>query len=65
MKPKNSKNLKIEKLKIAPDIFGKPLKGIMSGKWELRFEKRWRILYTINKNENQVEVIGVWHKDDF
>jgi len=32
---------------------------------ELRFEKRWRIVYKINKEEEKVEVIAIWHKDDF
>jgi mRNA-degrading endonuclease RelE of RelBE toxin-antitoxin system len=56
---------KIEKLHENPDIYGKPLRKPLAGKWELRFENRWRILYTINKTENKVEIIAIWHKDDF
>ena len=56
---------KIEKLKVAPDIYGKPLKYDFSGLWELRFEKRWRIIFKINENEKRVEIETVWHKDEF
>ena len=31
---------KIEKLKEYPDIYGKPLRSPLVGKWELRFEKK-------------------------
>jgi len=56
---------KIEKLKVNPDIHGKPLKRPLAGKWEIRFEKRWRIIYTINEKENRVEIDAIWHKDEF
>ena len=56
---------KIEKLKEYPDIYGKPLKYDLAGKWELRFEKRWRIIFVINQKDKQVEIEAVWHKDEF
>jgi len=56
---------KIEKLKENPDIYGKPLRWPLAGKWELRFEKRWRIVYVINQKDKRVEIEAVWHKDEF
>ncbi|HLD48796.1 MAG TPA: type II toxin-antitoxin system RelE/ParE family toxin [archaeon] len=56
---------KIEKLKFYPHIHGKPLRGPLAGRWEIRFEKRWRIIYVINENTKDVEIISIWHKDDF
>ena len=56
---------KIEKLKNYPQIHGKPLRRPLTGKWELRFEDKWRILYIINEKEMQVEIETIWHKDDF
>lgn len=56
---------KIEKLKEYPDIHGKPLRKPLAGKWELRFEKRWRIVYKIDEEEKRVEIVAIWHKDEF
>lgn len=56
---------KIEKLKEYPDIYGKPLRWPLAGKWELRFEKRWRIIYVIVGKENLVQIESILHKDDF
>ncbi len=56
---------KIEKLKEYPDIYGKPLRWPLSGKWELRFEKRWRIIYVIIEREKLVQIESILHKDDF
>ena len=36
--------VKIRKLKEHPDVYGKPLRGVLSGYWELYFEKRFRII---------------------
>ena len=58
-------NKRIQKLKIAPDVYGKPLRGEMAGTWEIRFEKRWRILYKINYAEKTVTVTDFKHKDEF
>ncbi len=56
---------KIEKLKYHPCIHGKPLRRPLAGKWELRFERRWRIIYTINERDKTVEIDAIWHKDEF
>ncbi len=56
---------RIEKLKDHPSIYGKPLRWPLTGKWELRFEKRWRIVYTINEKDKKVEIVAIWHKDEF
>lgn len=56
---------KIEKLREYPDIYGKPLRWPLAGKWELRFEKRWRILYTINEKNKEVQIVAILHKDEF
>jgi len=56
---------KIEKLKEFPALYGKPLRRPLAGKWELRFEKRWRIVYAIDEMQNQVKIIAIWHKDEF
>ena len=56
---------KIEKLKEYPDIYGKPLRWPLAGKWELRFEKRWRIIYVIIEKEKLVQIEAILHKDDF
>lgn len=56
---------KIEKLKEYPKIHGKPLRKPLQGKWELKFERRWRIIYTINDKDKKVEIVAIWHKDDF
>ncbi len=56
---------KIEKLKEYPDMHGKPLRWPLVGKWELRFEKRWRIIYVIVEKEKLVQIESILHKDDF
>ncbi len=56
---------KIEKLKDYPKIYGKPLRKPLQGKWELRFEKRWRIVYETYDNEKLVKIVAIWHKDEF
>jgi len=56
---------KIEKLKEHPDVYGKPLRRPLAGKWELRFERRWRIVYKINDKNKVVEIVAIWHKDEF
>jgi len=56
---------KIEKLKEHPDVHGKPLRRPLAGKWELRFETRWRIVYKIIESDMKVEILAIWHKDEF
>jgi len=56
---------KVKKLEIDPRAYGKALKGPLAWVWELYFEKRWRILYTINENQKLVTIVGLKHKDEF
>ena len=56
---------KIRKLKENPEIHGKPLRQPLHGYWELYFEKKFRIIYTIDLNNHIVNIEAVWHKDEF
>ncbi len=55
---------KMQKLSIAPDVYGKPLRAPLTGIWEIRFEVRYRILYTINYEKKFVTIMGIKHKDE-
>ena len=55
---------KIRALKEAPKNHGKPLRHPLAGVWELRFEKRFRVLYKINEEKKTVTLIGFKHKDE-
>jgi len=57
-------NERIKKLEIEPKIYGKPLRGPLTGIWEIRFEKRWRVLYKIYDNQQLVVIVGLKHKDE-
>jgi len=54
---------KIRKLEQNPDKHGKPLRGLLHGYWELYFENRFRILYTIDIKEQTVTIEAIKHKD--
>ncbi len=56
---------KIRKLQEHPDQHGKPLRGLLHGYWELYFENKFRILYTIDYQEQTVTIEAIKHKDDF
>lgn len=56
---------KIRKLQENPDLHGKPLRGLLHGYWELYFEKKFRILYTIDYKEETVTIEAIKHKDEF
>ena len=56
---------KIRKLSENPDIHGKPLRGSLHGIWELYFERKFRILYTINVEKGEVIIEAIKHKDEF
>lgn len=56
---------KIRKLSDSPDLHGKPLRGALHGYWEIYFERRFRILYTIDYQEKIVVIEAVKHKDEF
>jgi len=55
---------RIKKLEIAPDVHGKPLRGPLAGIWEVYFERRWRVLYTIDYKRKVVTLRAVKHKDE-
>ena len=55
---------RIEKLKVAPDVYGKPLRGPLAGRWEIRFEIKYRILYKIDFEKKIVTITAVMHKDE-
>ncbi|MDY6771364.1 MAG: type II toxin-antitoxin system RelE/ParE family toxin [Candidatus Nanohaloarchaea archaeon] len=56
---------KVEKLERYPKKFGKPLRGPLSGLWELYFENSFRILYSVDDENRNVYVKEIRHKDDF
>ncbi|HII75481.1 MAG TPA: type II toxin-antitoxin system RelE/ParE family toxin, partial [Methanolinea sp.] len=56
---------KIRKLSENPDIYGKPLRGSLHGLWELYFERKFRILYTIDFEKSEVIIEAIKHKDEF
>ena len=56
---------KIRKLSKNPEIHGKPLRKPLHGCWELRFEKSFRIIYTINRAAKTVTIEAIKHKDEF
>lgn len=57
-------NDRVKKLEDEPKIYGKPLRRPLAGIWEIRFEKRWRILYRIFEDRKLVVIIGFKHKDE-
>jgi mRNA-degrading endonuclease RelE of RelBE toxin-antitoxin system len=56
---------KIRKLKEHPEIHGKPLRKPLHGYWELYFERRFRIVYSIDLNDHIVYIEAIKHKDEF
>ena len=57
-------NNRVKKLEIEPKVYGKPLRTPLAGIWEIRFEKRWRVLYVIYEDKKTVAVVGLKHKDE-
>ncbi|MEA1924418.1 MAG: type II toxin-antitoxin system RelE/ParE family toxin, partial [Candidatus Altiarchaeota archaeon] len=56
---------KILKLQKNPEKHGKPLRTKLAGYWELYFERKYRIIYTINKQNQTVYIEAIKHKDEF
>jgi len=56
---------KIRKLSENPEIHGKPLRKPLHGYWELYFEKKFRIVYSIDLQNNIVYIEAIKHKDEF
>jgi len=57
--------VKIRKLKEHPEIHGKPLRKPLHGYWELYFEKKFRIIYSIDLAKKIVYIEAIKHKDEF
>jgi len=55
---------KIRKLKEHPELHGKPLRTPLHGYWELYFEKKFRIYYTIDMVNRIVYIEAIKHKDE-
>ncbi len=55
---------RLKKLEYSPNIYGKPLHFPLAGVWEIYFENRWRILYTIDFSNSKVLIVGLRHKDE-
>ena len=56
---------KIERLRFEPMAYGKPLRNILAGTWEMYFEHRYRILYSIDREMKIIVIENILHKDDF
>ena len=55
---------KIRKLQENPELHGKPLRKPLHGYWELYFEKKFRIFYTIDRVNQVVYIEAINHKDE-
>ncbi len=55
---------KIRKLKENPEAPGKPLRKPLHGYWEIYFEKKFRIYYTIDRVNQIVCIEAINHKDE-
>jgi len=55
---------KIRKLKENPELHGKPLRKPLHGYWEIYFEKKFRIYYTIDMVNHIVYIEAIKHKDE-
>ena len=55
---------KIRKLQENPELYGKPLRKPLHGYWEIYFEKKFRIFYTIDRVNQVVYIEAINHKDD-
>jgi mRNA-degrading endonuclease RelE of RelBE toxin-antitoxin system len=56
---------KIDRLATDPFMFGKPLRNVLAGYWEVYFEKSFRIIYTIDRNAKKITIEAIKHKDEF
>jgi mRNA interferase RelE/StbE len=52
-----------ERLALAPESYGKPLRHNLSGFWSLRTGD-YRILYSMDKEANLVTIIRIDHRKD-
>lgn len=65
LKPSRRFANKIRKLANDPESYGKPLRGLLHGYWELYFEKSFRVLYIIDQENKIVTIEAIKHKDEF
>jgi mRNA-degrading endonuclease RelE of RelBE toxin-antitoxin system len=56
---------KIRKLENNPTIHGKPFRKPLHGYWELYFEHKFRVIYTIDALQSIVYIEAIKHKDEF
>ncbi len=56
---------KIRKLKENLEIHGKPLRAQLHGYWELYFERKFRIIFTIDYQRKIVTIEAIKHKNEF
>jgi len=56
---------KIRKLKENPEVHGKPLRKPLHGYWELYFERKFRVIYSIDFENHIVYIEAIKHKDEF
>jgi mRNA-degrading endonuclease RelE of RelBE toxin-antitoxin system len=56
---------RIRKIKENPMLFGKPLRNVLAGYWEVYFEHRFRIIYTVDIEKKIITIEAIKHKDDF
>ena len=52
------------KLELFPDKYGKPLRGRLSGTWQIRLGSSFRIWYEINEDEKKVILKSIYHKKE-
>lgn len=55
---------KVSRLEDFPEKYGKPLTGPLAGYRELYFENKFRIVYQVDADEQQVAVWVIVHKDE-
>ncbi|GAB6284090.1 MAG: hypothetical protein STSR0009_02890 [Methanoregula sp.] len=55
---------KIRRLQENPELYGKPLRKPLHGYWEIYFEKKFRIFYTIDRVNHVVYIEAINHKDE-
>jgi len=56
---------KIRKLGENPETHGKPLRAQLNGYWELYFERKFRIIFTIDYQRKIVTIEAIKHKTEF
>jgi mRNA-degrading endonuclease RelE of RelBE toxin-antitoxin system len=55
---------RLKKLENFPDMRGKPLRGRLSGLWQIEFLDKYRIWYSIDRENGIVTIEAVKHKKE-